>query len=182
MPGLVRGLIRALVGLAIGTSLLAVAQTDTGEPMPPLLDRLEGRWVLSGRIGARQTTHDVDAVWVLKHGYLRLHEVSRETDAAGAPQYEAIVFLGWDARSGEYRCMWLDNTSSAGLVPQGIARGKPLPDAVPFVFTLSSRESLQTTFRYDAGSDAWQLTIDETTDGRSNRFADVRLTRSASKP
>jgi hypothetical protein len=65
-----------------------------------LLERLVGRWILSGTIAGKKTTHDVSAEWVLNHGYLRLHEVAREKDTAGAPAYEAIIFVSMDSASG----------------------------------------------------------------------------------
>ncbi len=133
---------------------------------------------MSGTIDGKQTTHDVDADWVLKHEYLRLHEVSREKDAKGGPAYEAIIFLSWGAKKGEYSCLWLDNTAGGALSSEGIAHGKPAVEAIPLVFFIKGKESLHTTFLYDAHSDSWQLTIDDITSGKSDRFADVRLTRS----
>jgi hypothetical protein len=133
---------------------------------------------MSGTIGGKLTMHDLDADWVLKREYIRLHEVSREKDTSGAPAYEAIVFLSWDAKKGEYSCLWLDNTAGGALSSEGIAHGKPAADAIPLVFTIAGKESLHTTFRYDASADSWQLTIDDVTKGKNERFADVRLTQS----
>lgn len=141
------------------------------------LDRLQGRWVLHGIIGGKASTHDVQADWVLKHEYLRLHEVSRQKDAQGDPAYEAIVFLGWDAKTREYRCLWLDSTSGDGLSPQGIARGKRSGDSIPFLFTLSPGDSLHTTFVYERASDTWRWLIDDESKGKTVRFADVTLSR-----
>jgi hypothetical protein len=82
-----------------------------------LLNRMIGKWVLQGQIDGKETTHDIDAEWVLNHEYLRLHEVSRERNANGDPAYEAIVFFSWDAHSGEYSCQWLDSTGVAAFPP-----------------------------------------------------------------
>jgi hypothetical protein len=49
----------------------------------PLLDNMIGSWVLQGTIDGKETTHDIDAEWVLNSGYVRLHEVSREMNASG---------------------------------------------------------------------------------------------------
>ena len=51
-------------------------------------DKMTGRWLLTGNIGKRQTTHDVDVDWILSREYIRIHEVSREKNANG-PEYEA---------------------------------------------------------------------------------------------
>ncbi len=78
------------------TAILLTATAAAQQPplSSPLLDHLLGHWVLRGEIAGKQTTHDVDADWVIQHHYLRLHEVSREKDAKGQPQYEATVFIG----------------------------------------------------------------------------------------
>src|ERR1041385_1508283 len=65
-----------------------------------ILDRLTGQWVLTGKIAGRQTTHDISAEWTLNHGYLRIHEVSREKKTTGEAAYEAIVFIAYNAKEG----------------------------------------------------------------------------------
>jgi hypothetical protein len=40
----------------------------------PLLDHLTGNWILQGTIAGHETTHDIEAEWVLGHEYVRLHE------------------------------------------------------------------------------------------------------------
>ena len=146
---------------------------------PPisLLDRLGGHWTMTGTLGGRRITHDVDAVWVLKREYLQIHEVSREKDASGTPDYEAIVLIGWNAKTNEYGCLWLDSTAAWDFSGHGLAHGPRETNSVPLVITLSDRESIHTTFRYDPPHDSWQLTIDDVTDGKGDRFGDVRLTR-----
>jgi hypothetical protein len=174
MPALIRAWI---VAPALLFALCCPAQNAAAEAPTQVLDHLAGRWVMSGTIDGKQTTDDVDADWVLKREYIRLHEVSREKDAKGGPAYEAIVFLSWDAKKGEYSCLWLDNTAGGALSAEGIAHGKPTADAIPLVFMIAGKESLHTTFRYDARADNWQLTIDDVTSGKNDRFADVRMTR-----
>lgn len=64
---------------------LCHAQAPAANSPMELLDHLQGRWVLQGTIGGKPTTHDVQADWVLKQEYMRIHEVSREKDAKGDP-------------------------------------------------------------------------------------------------
>lgn len=164
----------ALLALTVGVCRAqAAAANSPGE----LLDRLGGTWVLRGTIAGKQTTHDVSAQWVLKHEYLRLHEVSRERDAKGNPAYEAIVFVSWDAKRQEYSCLWLDSTEGGGLSAEGIAHGKKSGDSIPFLFTISPSESLHTTFIYERKADAWKWLIDDDSNGKTERFADVMLLR-----
>ncbi len=148
----------------------------TSSPLE-LLDHLAGQWVLQGTIAGKQTTHDVQAEWVLKREYLRLHEVSREKDAKGDPAYEAIVFVSWDPKTQEYICLWLDSTAGGGLSAQGLAHGKKSGDSIPFVFTTSPSDSIHNTFVYDRDTHTWKWLIDNDANGKTQRFADVTLVR-----
>jgi hypothetical protein len=132
---------------------------------------------LHGTIAGKPTTHDVHAEWVLGHEYLQLREISREKNTSGSPAYEAIVYIEWDAKSHEYNCLWLDSTSGGGLSPEGIAHASPAENSIPFIFILSSTDQIHTTFSYDKATDAWQWLIDNAVNGRTQRFANVTLTR-----
>lgn len=163
---------RLLLALLI-TGVPARAQE---RPTPTLLDRLVGQWVLTGTIQGKQTTHDVEAEWVLNREYVRLHEVSREKDAKGGPAYEAIVFIGKDDKTGEYTCLWLDTTGGGGLSGDGIGRGKPAADRIPFVFKAGT-DTFRNTFVYSAGNGTWQWIMDGETAGAVRPFARLTLTR-----
>jgi hypothetical protein len=125
----------------------------------------------------KQTTHDVQADWVLRREYMRIHEVSREKDAKGEPAYEAIVFISWDAKTQDYTCEWLDSTAGGGLSAQGLAHGKKSGDSIPLLFTLSPSQFIRTTFVYDRGADTWKWLIDNESNGKTDRFADVKLSK-----
>lgn len=172
-------LIRAMVyGLC---SVLLCVSVSAAAEMPPaqaaLLNHLAGTWILQGTIAGKPTTHDVQAAWVLNHEYLHLHEISREKNADGVPAYEAIIYIGWDAKAQQYVCLWLDSTSGDGLSSGVIAHASQAGDSIPFLFTLSASNQIHTTFRYDKAADTWQWLIDNVVSGRTQRFADVKLTR-----
>jgi hypothetical protein len=154
-----------------------LGQPDADAAATRLLDHLAGRWVMEGIIAHRQVTHDMDATWVLNHEYLQLHELSREKNSSAAPAYEAIVFISWDAKAQQYTCLWLDSTAGGGLSADGIARGKKSNDSIPLLFTISPTDLIHTTFNYEAANDTWQLLIDNEERGKTQRFADVKLTR-----
>ncbi|HEY0703254.1 MAG TPA: hypothetical protein VGD60_10840 [Candidatus Acidoferrales bacterium] len=154
-----------------------LAQEPAATSALELLDHLAGRWVLQGTIGGKPTTHDVQAEWVLKREYLRLHEVSREKDAKGDPAYEAIVLISWDQKTQQYTCMWLDSTAGGGLSAEGLAHGKKSGDSIPFLFTIPPADYIHTTFAYDPGTDTWKWLIDVESNGKTDHFADVKLSR-----
>jgi len=140
-----------------------------------LLDRLVGKWVLTGTIAGKETTHDIDAEWVLNREYVRLHEVSRERKADGQPAYEAIVFISWDKQSREYYCLWLDTTGGGGLSNDGIGHGKPNGNTIPFVFKPSGSDRFHATFVYDRSTETWQWIMDGEEAGKLQPFARVKL-------
>ena len=155
---------------------LALPQEQSHDPSG-LLDHLAGSWVLKGKIAGKQTTHDVQAHWVLRQEYLELHEVSREKDGHGEPAYEAIILVSWNPKANQYACLWLDSTAGGALTSQVTCHATPSGDSIPFVFTISQSESIRTTFTYREDSDTWQWLIDNVTSGKSDRFADVELSR-----
>ena len=142
-----------------------------------LLDRFAGEWILQGTIGGNETTHDIVAEWVLGHQYLRFHEVSRESSDVGVPEYEAIVFIGWDQASSQYACLWLDSTGGGGLSAQAIGHAKRGGDELAFVFEIGDGTAFHTTFVYIRNSDTWQWQMDWEKDGVRKPFARVTLTR-----
>jgi hypothetical protein len=169
---------RTVVAFVSAVLLASSAASARQSSTPPLLiDHLIGNWVLQGTIDGKQTTHDVDAQWVLGHGYVRMHEASREKDAKGAPAYEAIVFISFDAKTGEYACLWLDTTSNAGLTNGGVGRGKPTGTTIPFLIKPTGGEIFHTSFNYTQASDSWQWVMDGESGGTLVPFARLTLTR-----
>jgi hypothetical protein len=151
---------------------------QSGGLQDPLLDRLTGHWVLHGMLAGKETTHDVAADWVLGHEYVRLHEVSREKKRDGQPAYEAIVFVGWDASSSQYACLWLDSTGGGGLSGQAIGHAKRNGDELPFVFKESDGStSFTNTFVHHKESDSWAWIMDNVEKGKSIPFARLTLVR-----
>ncbi len=142
-----------------------------------LLDHLAGQWVLQGTIAGKETTHDVSADWVLRHQYLQMHEVSREKDSTGQAAYEAIVLFGWDQKRGEYGCLWLDITGGWSFTDQGIGRGRPQGNEIPFLFTFPDSVYFHTTFVYDGKNDSWKCLMDDDEKGIRKAFARLTLTR-----
>ena len=139
---------------------------------------MTGRWVLTGTIAKKPTTHDVDVDWVLNRQYLRIHEVSRDKDAGGGPAYEAWIYIVWDPKAGEHALLWLDNTAATNFSGEGVGHGKPDGDRIPFTFKLPDGTGIQTTFAYDRAKDTWTWTIHNVDkSGKASPFADVVLVR-----
>ncbi len=167
-----RLLLMAVV-LAWATASTALEQAST--PEAELLDRLVGSWILEGTIDGKTTTHDVVANSVLNGQYVQLHEVSRERDAQGRPEYEALVYLTWERSRGEYSCLWLDSTSNEGLSNGVVGRATPAGDELRLLFEFAAGSTFHTTFAYDRKADTWQWTMDGEEKGQLTPFARVLL-------
>lgn len=152
------------------------------EQTPPahaaLLDKMIGRWTMTGTIGKAAATHDVDVDWVLNREYVRIHELSPERDASGGPGYEAWIYIAWDPKNSEYAVMWLDNTVATNFAPEGIGHAKADGDRLPIIYKLADGTGIRTTFAYDRAKDTWTWTIDNVdASGKTSPFAHLTLAR-----
>lgn len=140
----------------------------------PLLDHLAGKWLLQGSVGKQPVTHDFDAEWVIQHHYLRFFEVSREKNNKGEPQYEATVFIGWNEKTKQYACVWLD--VYGGLTTESIGFATPKENVLAFVFTDEHGEtSFTNTFIYDPKTNTWENRLDNVVKGAAEPFARFTL-------
>ena len=155
-------------------SLTATAQQPSVNS--PLLDHLAGKWVVQGAVGKQSETHDFDAEWVLQHHYLRFHEFSRDKNDKGEPQYDSTVFIGWNAKTKQYACVWLD--VYGGLTSESIGVATPKENELAFVFTDEHGETTFTnTFIYDPKSNTWDDQLDNVVKGVAKPFARFHLTK-----
>ena len=170
----------AALGLVGGSGVpcLALAQAPK-KPSPEfLMEKMTGKWVMRGTIDGEKVTHDVDVDRILNRQYVRIHEVSRERDAAGKPAYEAWIHIAWDKGNEEFVVMWLDNTGVTNFSADGVGHGKPAGDRIPFVWKLADGSGLQNTFAYQRASNTWDWSIDNVEkSGKTSPFARVTLKR-----
>jgi hypothetical protein len=164
--------ILATIGLFVQRTVLAQSLND------PLLARLIGTWVLRGDIAHKAVTHAVKVQWVLAHQYIQVRETSQSKTADGAPDYDAIVYIGWNPDLKQYTCLWLDSTGGNGLV--GWALGHADADASKLAFLFSDNNgdpSVHNTFEFDRTTNTWRWTIENVDKGQLKPFANVKLTR-----
>jgi hypothetical protein len=160
----------------LATLLSSFAFAQQAPLNSPLLDHLAGRWVLKGTIAGQQVIHDVDGEWTLDHHYLRIHEVSRDKNGQGKPNYEAIVFVVWNEQPKQYACAWLD--VFGGLPTESIGVATPKENEIPFVFKDDKGSiSLTNDFLYHLANDTWEWQIDNIDKGVAKPFTRVQLTR-----
>ncbi|MGD1105082.1 MAG: hypothetical protein ABSA59_23805 [Terriglobia bacterium] len=166
-----RTILKMAACLTLGAGL-ACGQQPTFHDQ--FLDHLTGNWVLQGTIMGKENTHDVAAEWVLGHQYVRIHEVSREKNSQGQPDYEAMAFVGWDQPAAEYVCAWLD--TYGGMTPATFGRGKRNGDEIHFLFK-DKDGVFHTRFVYHPEAGNWEWRMDSEEKGTMKPFARVKLTR-----
>src|SRR5579863_1798300 len=151
-----------LAALVAAIGLVAPSALAAASPLnDPLLDHLVGSWVLRGDIAGKPVTHAVKAQWVLAHQYIQIRETSRSRTSAGAPEYDAIVYIGWNPDRKQYACLWLDSSGGNGLVGWALGHAEADPTKLAFVFSdENGAPSLHNTFAYDSTSDSWHWAID----------------------
>ena len=157
-------------------SVLPSAATAQLATQGTVLDHLAGDWVMSGTIAGEPIVHDVDADWVLAGHYLRFHDFSREREPSGERAYEATVFIGWDAQTDRFVCLWLDVTGGEGLSNGVLGYAAPVGDTIPFVFGMEGSQ-IHNTFVYHRGADSWEWTILNVSGEERSEFAHVTLER-----
>ena len=163
----------AVFAILLASATVAAQQASVASP---LLEHLTGHWVLRGEIAGKQTTHDVVGEWVIQHRYVQLHEVSRDKDAKGQPQYEAMIFVSWTETPKAYTCVWLDVNGGSSVESIGVA--EPTENKLPFVFKNEKGEvSFRNDFIYDPATAAWEWRMDNVDKGVAKPFGRVKLTR-----
>jgi hypothetical protein len=140
----------------------------------PLVDHLAGKWVMQGMLAGKKTIHDIDARWVINHHYLLLHEVSREKNKKGGPEYEANVYITWNASEKEYGCVWLD--VFGGVSPVSLGTANPGGNEIPFIF--KDKDSIfHTTFAYHPKDNTWTMNMDSEQNGKLSPFGRMTFKR-----
>lgn len=169
--------VRRLAGLVLVTLISAAPVRAQASQPDPLLDRLIGTWVLRGTIAGQETVHDVTCKWVLGAEYVEIREVSREKTPNGAPEYEAIVYVGSDPKTHRYSILWLDNTAFGAFADAGTGHAMAAGDSIPFVFGGPLTDRILNTFVYKRATNTWEWHIDNETAAGRRSFARVTLSK-----
>jgi hypothetical protein len=162
--------------LAVACLLLVVPWEAASAQQPtlrdPLLDNMIGKWVLTGTIARKPTTHDVSVRWVLNHQFVEIHEVSRDK-RDGSSQYEAWVFLGWDSVQQRYVVHWID-VFGGGFSLRGYAPKQE--NSIAIVFE-SGDGTFHTTFSFEPSTRNWSWAMDNEQGGKLREFARLKMIR-----
>ena len=98
----------------------------------------------------RPAHHDFDAAWVLNHQFLRMRQ-------SEPPDYEAIVFVGYDNTSERYVAHWLD--VYGGRFSETLGYGTRTGNSIRFVFEYPDGP-FRNTFTWKPETRAWQFVLE----------------------
>ena len=141
------------------------------DPRPPLLKQLDGEWIMKGDVLGKPVEYLLVAGPTLRALYSEMHM----RDLAEPPQYEARVFLGVDAETGEVIAHWLDDFGARYSIPHGTGRidGSTLQFTFPY-----ADGPFRDTFEFDQRDGTWHFRIESgQPDGSWKHFARYEVRR-----
>jgi len=144
----------------------------TDAPGDPFLDGLVGTWTLTGSMGETRLRQEVDARWIVRGQFLRMHFLESGPSAGDVAPYEAVYVLGRDEGSDEY-VLHLFDTFGAGYsrtVGIGTRRG----DTLEFLFDYPDGLFSNAFIRESAGG-RWRMLLHAKEGDGWKLFAEKRL-------
>jgi len=138
----------------------------------PFLDNFVGNWSVERKMGKGQVQQtSVRCEWVLNHQFIEFHYGYADPQ----PEYEAFVFIGFDAAAKNYVCHWTD---VFGARYSALGYGKIDNDlrAIEFRFVPKDGE-LTNKFSFDPQTKTWTSLIRQTEKGEWKTFAEEKWTK-----
>ena len=163
---------RAAVCAALGLPALAWAQAPAAADSPaPLLRQLDGSWRMSGDVRGKPVAYRMTAAPALQGTFTAL----RMKDVQVPAQYEAVVYIGYDAASKTVIAHWMDSFGPKSSIPHGT--GKIDGNTIQFIFPYPTGP-FRNTWRYDPAAASWQFVLEAgQPDGTWKHFARYEVKR-----
>jgi len=167
-----------MVLLLIMTLAFGCQNSTTGNQIndfrPSILKQLDGEWIANGNVMGDDVEYILNVRPILNFTFSELHM----TDAANPPQYEALVFIGYDTTSKKIISHWLDSFGPAFSIPHGIG----FIDNNTIEFTIPYEEGpFRDRLTFNDRDKSWSLIIESSSDSISwNKFAEYIITKKGS--
>jgi hypothetical protein len=137
-----------------------------------LLDNLKGHWKVTGVLVGHPGDAELDAVWVLNHQFLEIHE--KGASVMPGRQYEAQIYIGYDNASERYVAHWID--IYGGRFSETIGYGARSGNTIKFNFEYPDGP-FHNTFTWNPESRTWRFLLEQKNDaGKWVTFADRTAT------
>lgn len=144
-----------LARLSLATLLLAPTSSHAApaDTRPAVLRALDGSWTMSGDVMGKPVTYRMTAAPALQGTFTEM----RMQDVQVPAQYEAVVFIGYDAASGNLIAHWMDSFGAKHSVPHGTGRvdGNTIQFTIPY-----AAGDFRDTFTYDPASASWRFVLE----------------------
>ena len=164
----------AAVCAALGLPALALAQApaaDTADSPAALLRQLDGSWRMYGDVRGKPVTYRMAAEPALRGTFTAL----RMKDVQVPAQYEAVVYIGYDAASKTVIAHWMDSFGPKSSIPH--ATGQIDGNTIQFIIPYATGP-FRNTWRYDPTSASWQFVLESSLpDGTWKHFARYEVKR-----
>ncbi len=141
-----------MVALA-GCADVPTAAGTSADSRPALLAALDGDWVMRGDVMGKPVSYRMHAGPTLGGQFTEIHM----QDVQVPSEYEARVFVGYDAKSGRVITHWLDSFGPSFSVPHGTGKidGNMIEFIVPY-----DDGPFRDRLRFDPTLKRWRLEIE----------------------
>lgn len=137
---------------------------------PSILKKLDGEWIAKGHVMGDSVRYLITGKPILNNMFTEVHMI----DMNRPPEYEALVFIGYDSTSENVFAHWLDVFGGAYSVPHGV--GTIDSSRIEFSIPYSS-STFRDIFSFNETTGSWTLTIDSQVDSltwKNFAFYDIR--------
>lgn len=177
MPTPLHCLARLSLAALLATPSLAHAQAPAApeDKRPAVLRALDGSWTMSGDVRGKPVTYRMTAAPALQGAFTEM----RMQDVQVPAQYEAVVFIGYDAASQRVIAHWMDSFGATQSVPHGTGQvdGNTIRFTIPY-----AHGDFRDTFTYDPASASWRFELESAgPNGTWKHFARYDVKREPSK-
>jgi hypothetical protein len=162
---------RRALALLCAAALLAAGGAAAQPERDEFLRQLAGSWEMTGTLLGKPVHQRGEGRWVLRDGWLCFTII----DHGVPPAYQAAVYIGFDAKAGDYIAHWLDQFGAAGarVVASGHRDGQRLVLTFPY-----AEGAFRDTFVIAPGAARGSLLLEsQQADGHWSTFASYQLRR-----
>ena len=156
---------RRALAVLLAAALLPAPARDA------FLQQLAGSWEMTGTLLGKPVRQRGEGRFVLKDGWLRFTIV----DHGVPPAYQAAVYIGFDAKAGDYIAHWLDQFGAAGA--RVVASGHRDGQRLVLIFPYPEAAFRDTFVTEPGGARATLLLESQHPDGHWSVFATYQLRR-----
>lgn len=166
----IRQLILTLTIISFVSCINKVKETPVPDSRPEILKKLDGTWLVTGQVQGDSVAYNLSVKPVLNNTFSELHM----KDVSVPPQYEAIVFIGYDTAGKKIISHWMDSFGPAFSIPHGT--GMIGQDRIEFIIPYEGNP-FRDILTYNEKENSWSFIIESSQDSITwSNFASYKFT------